>query len=371
VSLSSVKGSSKCTGGVDTDLGNKCSKIAFGWAQKTFCNRKGRTGLPVISGGGSFCNIMSFGALRIGMTSDGIGTKVELAERTGNYSSLGFDLVAMVADDLAANGVEPVNLSNILDVDFLDSEIVDELMKGLCEAAEFSGMAVTGGEIAELGKRIDGYGKRMHFNWCATALGILPEDREPITGNEVVAGDSVIALKSRGFRSNGFSAIRNIMREKFGDDWHNRIFKDKRSWGEVLQTPALIYSPLIMEIIRAGIPVHGIAHITGGGIPDNLGRILKVNKLGADLENIFSPLDFMLEIQSLGGVEEIAAYKMWNMGNGMLVIVPSEKVEQTLDIIAKTDYLAQKAGKIIDRPEILINSKGASPRLLSYEKTGK
>ena len=107
---------------------------------------------------------MDFNGVKIGMTSDGIGTKIELAERTGIYNTIGFDLVAMVADDLAANGIETVNLSNILDVDFLDADIVDQLMEGLYKAAKFANITVTGGEIAELGSRIGGYGDRMHFN---------------------------------------------------------------------------------------------------------------------------------------------------------------------------------------------------------------
>jgi len=202
--------------GIDTKIGNSCSRAAFAWAQKTFKNRKGVSGAPILSVAGSFCNIMAFGDECIGMTSDGIGTKVEVAERVGKYDTLGFDLVAMVADDLAANGIEPVNLSNILDVDVLDHSIVDELMKGLHDAANFSGIAVTGGEIAELGNRVGGYGRKMHFNWCSTAIGVLPKGGKPITGKLIKPGDTVIALRNPGFRSNGFSLVRKALAGRFG-----------------------------------------------------------------------------------------------------------------------------------------------------------
>ena len=140
--------------GIDIDLGNQCSRIAYDWAKKTFTHREPGTGNPLMSADGGFSSLMDFHGVKIGMSSDGIGTKIELAERTGIYNTIGFDLVAMVADDLAANGIETVNLSNILDVDLLDSEVVDKLMEGLYEATKFANITVTGGEIAELGGRI-------------------------------------------------------------------------------------------------------------------------------------------------------------------------------------------------------------------------
>ncbi|MFH1465496.1 MAG: AIR synthase related protein [Pseudomonadota bacterium] len=154
----------KAESGLDTRLGDACSRAAYGWAKKSFANRAGRMGFPVFKAEGGFSNLMDYGGLRLAMTSDGIGTKVELAERLGVYDTLGHDLVAMTCDDLAAAGVEPVNLSNILDVDRLDEAVVDSLMRGLHAAAGVAGIAVVGGEIAELGDRIGGWGTGMHFN---------------------------------------------------------------------------------------------------------------------------------------------------------------------------------------------------------------
>ena len=192
--------------GLDIDLGNLCSKDAFGWAKKTFPNRTNKAGATGLEVDGVFSNMLQFGDQRIGIASDGIGTKIELAERTGIYDTLGFDLVAMVADDLATAGFEPTNISNIIDVDKLDRASINGLMKGLAEACDYCGMSISGGEIAELGNRISGYGAGMHFNWCSTAIGILPSElKKPFDGTAVQAGDKVIALKAHGFRSNGFS----------------------------------------------------------------------------------------------------------------------------------------------------------------------
>ncbi|MEJ2543796.1 MAG: AIR synthase-related protein [Calditrichaceae bacterium] len=356
----------KQNSGIDIDLGNHCSRIAYNWAKKTFTHREPGTGNPLMSADGGFSSLMDFNGVKIGMSSDGIGTKIELAERTGIYNTIGFDLVAMVADDLAANGIQTVNLSNILDVDFLDSEIVDQLMAGLYEAAKFASITVTGGEIAELGSRIGGYGDRMHFNWCSTGIGILPEGKNLIDGKNIKAGDAVIALKSRGFRSNGFSLLRKIMENSFGRDWHNAEYENGKTWGEILLTHSLIYSPLITKLLKQNIKLNGIVHVTGGGLADNFSRILKVNQVGAILDNIFEPLTFMKKVQELGKVSEEQAYQLWNMGNGMLVILDRGQLKDALATIKQNDYQARECGQITDKFTITIESKGMQPERLFY-----
>ncbi len=353
--------------GIDIDLGNRCSQIAYGWAKKTFDFRPQSSGSPVKGLDGAFSNVMDFHGVKIGMSSDGIGTKIELAERTGIYDTLGFDLIAMVADDLAANGLETVNLSNILDVDFLDDRVVDRLMKGLYEAAKFARITVTGGEIAELGNRIGGWGKGMHFNWGATGVGVLPPGNEVIDGSKVKAGDAVVSLKSRGFRSNGFSLLRKIMRENFGENWHLEPYEENCTWGEKLLLPSLIYSPLITDLLKEKLSIHGIAHITGGGIGDNLARVLKVSGFGAHLDNVFDPLDVMLKVQELGSVDDEQAYRLWNMGNGMLLIVDKAQVQSVLEFVKGRGYQAQKAGEIIPQAKIELQSRGMKRKTLVYE----
>lgn len=354
--------------GTDLELGNRCSKTAYTWAQATFAHRRGLSGAPMMPVAGAYSNLMAYGPVRIAMTSDGIGTKVEIAERTGVYETLGFDLVAMVADDLAANGIEPTNLSNILDVDILDHSIVDSLMKGLHDAASFSRIAVTGGEIAELGGRIGGYGPGMHFNWCATAIGVLSPGREPITGAAISPDDTVITLRSPGFRSNGFSRARRILHEHYGEDWHAQRF-GVSSWGTALLTPSVIYSPLVTKILESEIPVGGIAHITGGGVPDNLGRVLRVKGFGAFLDGLYPPAEAMKCLQTLGKIPIETAYRQWNMGNGMLLIVPPSRVDDVLFRAAADGYEARVAGRITESPGIVIRT---SPQTeLRYAKTSK
>ncbi|MGH1335493.1 MAG: AIR synthase-related protein [Aureispira sp.] len=350
--------------GLDIDLGNLCSKDAFGWAKKTFPNRANKAGAAALKVDGVFSNLLQFGQQRIGIASDGIGTKIELAERTKIYNTLGFDLVAMVADDLATAGFEPTNISNIIDVNRLDRDVINSLMEGLAAACDFSGISISGGEIAELGNRIGGYGEGMHFNWCSTAIGVLPDNlAQPFDGTAVQAGHCVLALRARGFRSNGFSLVRRIMEATFGEAWHEEMCEDGRTWGEALLMPSLIYTPFINAINDQKISLSGIVHITGGGIADNFQRVLKANDLGAELHQLFEPLPIMEHLMELGNVALEDAYLYWNMGNGMLIVAEEEQVEAILTLGEQKGYQVQVAGQITANKGINVHT---TEGVLSY-----
>ena len=347
--------SNKNKSGLDIELGNTCSQTAFNWAKKTYQFRDSRKGQPAQGLDGSFSNLLIFGDEKIGIASDGIGTKIEIAERTGIYNTLGYDLVAMVADDLATAGFEPTNISNIIDVDLLDHDTIDKLMQGLHDACKFSNITISGGEIAELGNRIGGYGNNMHFNWCSTAIGTLPENlQNPIDSSNVKENDLVLSLQSRGFRSNGFSMIRKILSAKFGDNWHLEKYDEQQTWGEITLTPSLIYSPLIVELIAQNINLSGICHITGGGIEDNLNRVLKKNKLGAELTDLFPPHQAMTDLMQMHNLSKELAYTYWNMGNGMLIICNELDADRIINIATNRNYNCQVAGKINNKQKITI-----------------
>lgn len=345
----------KAASGMDINLGNSCSQDAYAWAKKTFVQRAGKAGALAPNLEGGFSNLLLFGQERIGIASDGIGTKIELAERSKKYDTLGFDLLAMVADDLATAGFEPTNLSNIIDVDHLDQAVINELMKGLSEACAFTGVSITGGEIAELGNRISGYGEGMHFNWCSTAIGHLPSQlAQPIDGNQIEEGQVIVAVKSQGFRSNGFSLIRRIMEKNFGPDWQHAPYDETCSWGEKLLTPSLICAPLINKWLNHDILPTGLVHITGGGIADNFRRLLKRKNKGARLENLFAPLPMMKKVMSLGEITLEDAYLYWNMGNAFLAVLPAEQLDAALALAQDTPYQLVRAGEITATSHIQI-----------------
>lgn len=342
--------------GVDIDLGNRCSKRAYEVSKATFANREGKAGAACMQVDGLFSNMLDFYGTKIGISSDGIGTKIELAERCQRYDTLGFDLLAMVADDLAAGGFVPTNISNIIDVDFLDYDIIDALMHGLKQACDESSVSISGGEIAELGDRICGYGERMHFNWCSTAIGVLHEKlQSPLDGSALANNDAVIALQSRGFRSNGFSRIRKTLEAQYGSEWHNVAYGGT-TYGKALLMPSRVYSPYITELMNRAIIPTSVVHITGGGIVDNFSRVLKKGGFGARLDNLFEMHDFMKHICDLSQTGAADAYRYWNMGNGMLITLPEAMVKQALACAEDLGFPARHAGTVDRSGEISIPS---------------
>ncbi|WP_139362185.1 AIR synthase-related protein [Hymenobacter sp. CRA2] len=361
MSQTTAAASLKETAGYSIEEGNAASRNAYNWAKKTFATRAGKPGEPAQDLEGGFSNEIRFGAERLGIGSDGIGTKIEVAERVDRFDTLGYDLIAMVADDLVVAGFIPTNLSNIIDVNTLNYEVVDELMRGLHDAAQFSSIAVTGGEIAELGNRIGGYpGARMNFNWCSTAVGVLhPSLERPLSGANVRAGQAVVALRSPSFRSNGYSLARRVLTKAFGEAWHKAPYTGAdadvmgQTWGEVMLAPSLIFAPGVAAILDASLPLHAAAHITGGGVADNFKRVLK-NGVGADLDNLFAPLPAMSQLAELGGISPADAYLYWNMGNGMLLVTDADQAEAVAAELTAKGYQAQVAGRIISEPTITL-----------------
>lgn len=349
----------------DLDRKAEASAIAARWAERTQTRQAGRDGACDPALRSHYAQTTRIAGARIASTTDGVGTKVEIAERTRIYDTLAFDLVAMVVDDLAAAGASPVALTNVLDVDRIDVPTVDALMRGLAGAAVAADVAVTGGEIAELGSRVGGFGEGMHFNWCATAIGHYPEGREPLTGANVRPGDALVALESPGFRSNGFSLLRGTLQRAFGDDWHDAPGPGG-TWGELALTPSVIYAPLVDSLLAAGVALTGAAHVTGGGVPNKLGRVLRATGLGAHLTSPCEPPPYVLEAQRLGDIDDASAYRAWNMGQGFLLVVRPEAVGDALAACAARGIVGREAGVVDDSGAIRIESRGLHGGRLTF-----
>lgn len=335
--------------GVDVELGDRCSKLAYEAAKATFVGRKGMIGEPVTDEGG-FTGMMDFGEFYLIQNDDGVGTKIEVAEKMRKFDTIGYDLIAMVADDGICVGAEIVSITNTLDVPKLDSEMVDGLMAGLKKAALEQKIVVPGGELAELGGALNG------AIWNATAVGILDKDKV-ITGADIQEGDSIIALKSDGIRSNGLSLARMILKEQFGDDWVSQKYSDGRTWGDVILTPSKIYHRALLSLLggykqERKFDVKGLVHNTGGGIKGNLPRLLKKKGLGAGLTSLPAPHEFMKKLQEMGSVSDEEAYKTWNMGVGMMMVVDSAGVDVVLDALKREGIEGVLIGKVAGGTEI-------------------
>ncbi|HAU40103.1 MAG: phosphoribosylformylglycinamidine cyclo-ligase, phosphoribosylformylglycinamidine cyclo-ligase [Candidatus Peregrinibacteria bacterium GW2011_GWF2_43_17] len=351
--------------GVNIEIGDDSSKIMYQAARLTWENRKGRIG-EVISPKDDFSGVrgINVGGLPEGtMMStgfDGIGTKVEIAERVARHDTVAYDLFAMVCDDAVVCGGEPVLVGSIFDVNSLGDggkshlDLMKQLAKGYVEAAKVARVAVINGEIAELGARVSGFGK-FNYNWGASVVWFARKERL-FTGSEIKVGDKVVALREKGFRSNGLSLLRKIMLDNYGGNWHEEKLGEA-TMGEMALIPSQIYCACGCDMFggfdsQPRCEVHGFAHITGGGIPGKLGRVLKRAGLGAKLDNLFEPCELMRHAIEIGKVARDEAYRTWNMGNGMLVIVAPGAEKETIKIAAEHGVEARVCGEITEDKNI-------------------
>ena len=355
--------------GVNIELGDLASKIFYEAAKETWKNRKEKFG-EVIELFDDFSGLrgIDVGGLPKGTVTnlgfDGVATKVEVAERVGRHDTVAYDLFAMVCDDAVIRGAEPVLIGSIFDVNTLGNEkknyipYIRELVKGYIKAAEEANVCVVNGEVAELGARISGYGS-FNYNWGAGVAWFAKKERL-IGGKKIKPGDKVVALYEEGFRSNGFSLVRKIMKNNFSENWTDKCF-DGKSVGERALTPSRIYTRAIVDMTggfdgEEKVKINGMAHITGGGIPGKLGRLLKPSGFGADLENLFSPSEFVKFVQQQGKVPDKEAYKTWNMGNGMLIVTREPK--KVIEIAKLYGIESREVGVITENSIIKIISKG-------------
>ena len=314
--------------GVNIDLGDDVSKILYNAAKQTWDNRKGRLGEVIVPFDDftgvraiDVSNLPAGTLMNIGF--DGVGTKMELAERVRNHRTIAYDLFAMVTDDAVVRGAEPVLIGSILDVNSLGTsekpfiEEVRQLAEGYVNAAKAANIAIVNGEVAELGSRVGGFGA-FNYNWGAAVVWFAKKNRM-FTGKEIKEGDYLVGLREEGFRSNGLSLVRKIMKNNHGDNWHQVPWKKGNvSLADLALTPSRVYTAAVVDMFGGycGEPkteVHGVAHITGGGVPGKLGRVLKPSGFGAVIDSPFEPSEFVEYTQALGGVPDVEAYKTWNM----------------------------------------------------------
>ncbi len=369
-----MKSTTYADAGVNIDLGDDVSKILYNAAKETWKNRKGRLGeviVPFDDFSGiryiDVSNLPEGTVMNIGF--DGVGTKVELAERMNNHKTVAYDLIAMVCDDAVVRGSEPVIVGSILDVNSLGKgkethiEQVRQLAEGYINAANAADVAIVNGEVAELGNRVNGFG-HFNYNWGAAVVWFANKDRM-FTGSEIKQSDYLVGLREEGFRSNGLSLVRKIMENLYGSRWHES--EEGQTLAKAILNPSRIYCKAVVDMFGGydGEPkakVHGVAHITGGGLPEKLGRVLKPSGLGAIVNEPFEPPEIILFCQQEGDVPDEEAYKTWNMGQGMVVITPEP--EKVIDIAKQHNINSVVIGKVIGEKGIKIKSRG-------NEKPGK
>ena len=351
--------------GVNIEEGDKASKNAYTYAKQTFASREGLIGQPV-TGEDGFAGFIDMGEFYYAQCCDTVGTKITIAEKTKNFAGLGYDLLCMVCDDAVCTGAETVSVTNTFETNKIHPEEIDAMMSSLAHACTEQRVAIVGGEIAEVGDMTNGTG------WGADAVGIVEKNRV-ITGKDVDHGDVVIGLASDGLRCNGFSLVRRILADNFGKNWESEAYDEKMSWGDAVLTPSKIYSNFVLSLIgrfkqKREVDVHGIVHMTGGGM-HNLFRIVKGRDLGFDIDEPLDPQEMVLKLQELGNVADKEAYTTWNMGMGMALIIDAADSKAVLAKAAEMGITAQIVGKISrDIPqEIHLNGKGINGEPLVFK----
>ncbi len=359
--------------GVDVEIEAKASRIMYEASRQTYKNRKGKVGNVVqLFDDFSGLKVFPLGGLPYGSVGsigfDGAGTKTEVSCRIKRFNTIAFDLVAMLTDDAVIRGGEPALIGSVLDIKSLGKDerylpVVRELARGYVAAANEANVTIFNGEIAQMGALISGYGE-FPFNWGGACLW-FGKRRRLISGKEVKPGQRVVVFHEPGFRCNGLSLVRKTYEEKYGPEWHQNRYSSQSGFditlGDAVMRPSTIYTRLMIYLHggfkgKQRCKIYGAAHITGGGIPEKLGRMLRPSGHGVHLTNLFIPGDCVLHCQKVGYISDYEAYKTWNMGQGMAVVVAPKDVETVIAYAKMFNVRAQDAGEIKDEPGIHIDS---------------
>jgi len=258
--------------------------------------------------------------------TDGVGTKLKLAHQLNQHSTIGIDLVAMCVNDVIVQGAEPLFFLDYFATGKLEVDVSTEVITGIANGCKLAGAALIGGETAEMpGMYADG-----EYDLAGFCVAVV-EKSQLITGQSIQPNDVIIGLHSSGVHSNGFSLVNKII-EISGADLDQAF--NGNTLGETLITPTKIYVKPVLDMIKQS-EVHGLCHVTGGGITENLPRILP-NHLGAEIDpNSWQRLPIFDWIQTQGGIENEEMLRVFNSGIGMIVVVPPEQQDIILDIASK------------------------------------
>jgi phosphoribosylformylglycinamidine cyclo-ligase len=275
--------------------------------------------------------------------TDGVGTKLRLAHQMQQHDTVGIDLVAMCVNDVLTCGAEPLFFLDYLATGHLEPEALAQVVEGVATGCEQAGCALLGGETAEM----PGFYQPQEYDLAGFCVGIV--DRAKILdGSQIQLGDVAIGLASSGVHSNGFSLVRKIIEER-AYRWDSHIAAlGGKTLGEVLLTPTQIYVKSIRGALKAELPIHAMAHITGGGLPENLPRCLGANQSVQLDPKAWAPLPIFQWLQAEGHVPLGDMYNTFNMGIGFVIIVPADRASETLGFCQSEQIIAHQIGTIVE-----------------------
>jgi len=327
--------------GVDIDRANKIVDSIKKIAKKTI--------IPGVMGeiggfGGLFSpNLSQMEKPVLVSSTDGVGTKLKIAFMMNKHETIGVDLVAMCVNDIIVQGAKPLFFLDYLSTGKLKITTVTNIIKGIAKGCKQAKCALLGGETAEM----PGMYKKDEYDLAGFAVGIVDKNKI-IDGSEIGVGHKLIGIASSGLHSNGYSLVRSICFDNLKLKIDDFIPEFKKTIGEELLTPTKIYSDILQGISK-NLPIHGFAHITGGGIPDNIIRILprackaRVYKNSWEIPPVFTFL------QKAGNVSDVEMMRTFNNGIGMVAAVPDNIAQDVLDRLAATQEKAFLIGEVAER----------------------
>ncbi len=298
----------------------------------------------VLSNVGTFGGLFALGSYQkpvLVSSTDSVGTKLMVAFKANKHDTVGYDIVAHCGNDIVVQGAEPLFFLDYIGIGKMEPEVIEQLMIGLTTGCQEIGCALISGETAEL----SGLYTPGEYDLVGTIVGVVERDAL-ITGESISQGDIIIALESAGLHTNGYSLARKILFERCKYDVGTYLPEISITVGEELLKPHKSYVQSILKL-REVCEVKGIAHITGGGLPGNIDRILpdgcqaRINKQSWEVPSIFKLL------QREGSVEEEEMYRVFNMGIGMVLVIPPDLVSAALESLKASDESAFVLGEIV------------------------
>jgi phosphoribosylformylglycinamidine cyclo-ligase len=299
------------------------------------------TGRPsrVVALPGHYASVVkASGRLGIAIGTDGVGTKMIIAERLDRFETIGIDCVAMNVNDLICVGAEPIAMVDFILCERADPAVCGQIGAGLRRGAELAGIEIPGGEIAQVGDIVNGW------ELGGTAIGLV-NTNEIIDGGRVEPGDALIGLPSSGLHSNGYTLARRALGQLGLDD--ERL---GRPLGEVLLEPTEIYVRAVLDLSRSRVDVRGLAHITGDGL-NNLLRL--VAPVGYEIDDALPVPPIFDLIAELGEVSEEEMYEVFNMGCGFVCVVAARDADDALEVLAAHHPGAKLIGRVTDRQGVV------------------
>ncbi|MEA5651982.1 MAG: phosphoribosylformylglycinamidine cyclo-ligase [Cutibacterium granulosum] len=276
-------------------------------------------------------------------STDGVGTKVDIARRMKVYDTIGFDLMGMLVDDLVVVGAEPLFVTDYISCGHVDPEVIASIVKGIAQACQKAGCALLGGETAEH----PGLLVPDEFDVAGATTGVV--ERDEILGPERIAeGDALIAVASSGLHSNGCSLVRHVLLEQAGWTLDRHVDELGRTVGEELLEPTIVYAADLLALAHHS-EVHAMCHVTGGGLANNLTRVMPSHLTATIERSTWSPAPIFRIVQKVGAVSQSDIEETLNMGVGMVIALPDDQVSEALEFLAGRDLTAWQCGTVASR----------------------